>query len=225
VVLGLDLDRNTGPPGWGFSWFLSVAPGKCRDGASVRLRQLLPNPSNFIIHNPWDEIHGDTSQQTISIINFSCRYFVLILFDYTCSVVIHSLFLLIIRRNLIHNICDKMLIFQYIGIQTRYYTFCAAKKLTYIDMQNYIDIGYVLLFIIIILSGVRRVSWYCGHYWPIVPAPDDRWWWLWRNCTSINFRAASTICYPLCIALLDHLCLNQQRQAYIGAPAVLIQLI
>jgi hypothetical protein len=22
---------------------------------------------------------------------------------------------------------------------------------------------------------------YCGHYWPIVPAPDDRWWWLWRN--------------------------------------------
>jgi hypothetical protein len=22
---------------------------------------------------------------------------------------------------------------------------------------------------------------YCGHYWPIVTAPDDRWWWLWRN--------------------------------------------
>jgi hypothetical protein len=22
---------------------------------------------------------------------------------------------------------------------------------------------------------------YCGHYWPIVPAPDDRWWWLWIN--------------------------------------------
>jgi hypothetical protein len=19
-------------------------------------------------------------------------------------------------------------------------------------------------------------TWYCGHYWPIVPAPDDRWW-------------------------------------------------
>jgi hypothetical protein len=19
---------------------------------------------------------------------------------------------------------------------------------------------------------------YCGHYWPILPAPDDRWWWL-----------------------------------------------
>jgi hypothetical protein len=23
--------------------------------------------------------------------------------------------------------------------------------------------------------------WYCGHYWPIVPVPDDRWWRLWRN--------------------------------------------
>jgi hypothetical protein len=22
---------------------------------------------------------------------------------------------------------------------------------------------------------------YCGHYWPIVPAPDNRWWWLWRT--------------------------------------------
>jgi hypothetical protein len=22
---------------------------------------------------------------------------------------------------------------------------------------------------------------YCGHYWPIVPASDDRRWWLWRN--------------------------------------------
>jgi hypothetical protein len=22
---------------------------------------------------------------------------------------------------------------------------------------------------------------YCGRYWPIVPAPDDRWRWLWRN--------------------------------------------
>jgi hypothetical protein len=31
------------------------------------------------------------------------------------------------------------------------------------------------------LVGWDWVSWYCGHYWPIVPAPDDRWWWLWRN--------------------------------------------
>jgi hypothetical protein len=22
---------------------------------------------------------------------------------------------------------------------------------------------------------------YCGHYWPTVPAPDDKWGWLWRN--------------------------------------------
>jgi hypothetical protein len=29
------------------------------------------------------------------------------------------------------------------------------------------------------ISGVGLLV--CGHYWPIVPAPDDRWWWLWRN--------------------------------------------
>jgi hypothetical protein len=28
---------------------------------------------------------------------------------------------------------------------------------------------------------VRQSTWYCRHYWPIVPAPDDRWWWLWSN--------------------------------------------
>jgi hypothetical protein len=32
-----------------------------------------------------------------------------------------------------------------------------------------------------LLVGWDWVSWCCGHYWPIVPAPDDRWWWLWRN--------------------------------------------
>jgi hypothetical protein len=25
------------------------------------------------------------------------------------------------------------------------------------------------------------VGWDCGHFWPIVPAPDDRWGWLWSN--------------------------------------------
>jgi hypothetical protein len=22
---------------------------------------------------------------------------------------------------------------------------------------------------------------YCGHFWPIVPTPDNRWGWLWNN--------------------------------------------
>jgi hypothetical protein len=33
----------------------------------------------------------------------------------------------------------------------------------------------VFIIFLIIVSGVRLEStWYCGHYWPIVPAPDDR---------------------------------------------------
>jgi hypothetical protein len=31
------------------------------------------------------------------------------------------------------------------------------------------------------LVGWDWVSWYYGHYWPIVPALDVMWWWLWRN--------------------------------------------
>jgi hypothetical protein len=29
--------------------------------------------------------------------------------------------------------------------------------------------------------GATESAWYCGHDWPIVPTPDDRWWWLWSN--------------------------------------------
>jgi hypothetical protein len=32
-----------------------------------------------------------------------------------------------------------------------------------------------------IASGVELSPLYCGHFWPIVPAPDDRWGWLWSN--------------------------------------------
>jgi hypothetical protein len=36
-----------------------------------------------------------------------------------------------------------------------------------------------LLLLFLFLVGWDWVSWYCGHCWPIVPVPDDRW--LWRN--------------------------------------------
>jgi hypothetical protein len=32
-----------------------------------------------------------------------------------------------------------------------------------------------------IASGLELSPLYCGHFWPIVPAPDDRWGWLWSN--------------------------------------------
>jgi hypothetical protein len=35
--------------------------------------------------------------------------------------------------------------------------------------------------IFFIINGVGLSPWYCGHFWPIVQAPDDRWGWLWSN--------------------------------------------
>jgi hypothetical protein len=29
--------------------------------------------------------------------------------------------------------------------------------------------------------GETESTWYVGHCWPIVPAPDNRWWWLWSS--------------------------------------------
>jgi hypothetical protein len=43
---------------------------------------------------------------------------------------------------------------------------------------------YIYIYIYIfffIASGVGLSPLYCDHFWPIVPAPDDRWGWLWSN--------------------------------------------
>jgi hypothetical protein len=38
-----------------------------------------------------------------------------------------------------------------------------------------------LFLLLLFLVGWTESTWYCGQYCPIVPAPDDRWWWLWSN--------------------------------------------
>jgi hypothetical protein len=45
-----------------------------------------------------------------------------------------------------------------------------------------------IIFFLLFLVGWDWVSWYCGHYRPIVPAPGDRWWWLWRNRWNEDWR-------------------------------------
>jgi hypothetical protein len=42
---------------------------------------------------------------------------------------------------------------------------------------------------------------YCGHSWPIVPAPRDRWWWLWSNWWDEDWQGKpkySEKTYPSC---------------------------
>jgi hypothetical protein len=31
-------------------------------------------------------------------------------------------------------------------------------------------------------------TWYWGRYWPIVPVPYDRWWWLWSNSWNEDWK-------------------------------------
>jgi hypothetical protein len=51
--------------------------------------------------------------------------------------------------------------------------------------QHYIQKTALSLFkdycFLFIASGVAQSPLYCGHFWPIVSAPDDRWGWLWSN--------------------------------------------
>jgi hypothetical protein len=49
----------------------------------------------------------------------------------------------------------------------------------------------------IIANGVGLSPLYCGHFWPIVPAPDDRWGWLWSNWWKPKY-SEKTCPVPLC---------------------------
>jgi hypothetical protein len=36
--------------------------------------------------------------------------------------------------------------------------------------------------------GETESTWYVAHCWPIVPAPDDRWWWLWSSRSNEDWQ-------------------------------------
>jgi hypothetical protein len=42
------------------------------------------------------------------------------------------------------------------------------------------------LFFSFLRWGETESTWYCGHFWPTVPAPDDRWRWLWSSRWNEN---------------------------------------
>jgi hypothetical protein len=39
---------------------------------------------------------------------------------------------------------------------------------------------------------------YCGHVWPIVQAPDDRWWWLWSNWWNKDWQGITKYSEKTC---------------------------
>jgi hypothetical protein len=40
--------------------------------------------------------------------------------------------------------------------------------------------------------------WYCGHYWPFVPAPGDRWWW--RNWWNEDWQGKPKYSEKTCLS-------------------------
>jgi hypothetical protein len=49
------------------------------------------------------------------------------------------------------------------------------------ESLDYKSVFMFLFFIFYYLWCLTEFTRYCGHYWPIVPAPDDTWWWLRSN--------------------------------------------
>jgi hypothetical protein len=56
----------------------------------------------------------------------------------------------------------------------------------------------------------------CGHYWPIAPAQDDRWWWFWSNLQRKTKYSEKTCPVPLCPPQIPH----DVTRAWTGAAAV-----
>jgi hypothetical protein len=51
-------------------------------------------------------------------------------------------------------------------------------KLKICELASSISLKYLVSFS---GWGETESTWYVGHCFPIVPAPDDRWWWLWSS--------------------------------------------
>jgi hypothetical protein len=77
------------------------------------------------------------------------------------------------------------------------YQFKTASIVTYhVTVFLYVELHYWKINTLFLLVG-----WdfgYCGHYWPIVPAPDGRWWWLWRNWWNENLQGKSKYSEKTC---------------------------
>jgi hypothetical protein len=74
------------------------------------------------------------------------------------------------------------------------------------------------LFFYYYLWGETESAWYCGNYWPIVQALDDRCWWLWSNCRMKTGRENRSTQrkptpVPLCPPKIPHDLTWAQNQA------------
>jgi hypothetical protein len=61
---------------------------------------------------------------------------------------------------------------------------CFCRSICYMNTE-FISVNLLALPVLFVcLFFFQFLRWafgYCGHYWPTVPAPDDRSWWLRRN--------------------------------------------
>jgi hypothetical protein len=62
-----------------------------------------------------------------------------------------------------------------------------GDALFFTDVHS-VSLRCVHRFFLFIASGVGLSPLYYGHFWPIVPAPDDRWGWLWSNWWNENWQ-------------------------------------
>jgi hypothetical protein len=51
-----------------------------------------------------------------------------------------------------------------------------------------------------IASGAGLSPLYCGNFWPIVPAPDDRWGWLWSNWWKEDWQGKPKYSEKTCLS-------------------------
>jgi hypothetical protein len=52
-----------------------------------------------------------------------------------------------------------------------------------------------LVFFSLLGWGETESTWYVGHHWPIVSAPDDRWLWVWSSRWNENWEGKPMYSY------------------------------
>jgi hypothetical protein len=72
------------------------------------------------------------------------------------------------------------------------------KCITDLKVFNGQKIGEVVVWLINFFFIFGVGLWVLRHYWPIVPSPDGRWWWLWRNWWNEDWQGKSKYSEKTC---------------------------
>jgi hypothetical protein len=103
------------------------------------------------------------------------------------------------------TILDMYLVIQILRSDYKIYAYvspvsCLLERMCCRTANSFVLVNFQSsnLLIFFIASGLGLSPLHCGHFWPIVPAPDDKWGWLWSNWWNEDWQGKPKYSEKIC---------------------------